>query len=387
MDGVVTNCPWMDDETRLLQEAAARFVEKEMLPHAQRWEDERQVDRDVWLRAGEAGLLLASIPPEYGGGGGTFAHDATIYQEICRAGLSSGAGVTYSISSCLIAHYILAYGTEAQKQRWLPRMASGELLGAIAMTEPGAGSDLQNIRTAAKPVEGGFLINGSKTYISNGQTADLIILVAKTDADAGARGISLIAIEPAKVQGFRRGRNLLKLGMHAQDTSELFFDDCFVPAENLLGEACGQGFAQLMNELAVERAIVALSSTVAIERAISLTNEFVRDRPLFGQRVWDFQNTQFKLAECQTLAIVARTFVDALIVRLLAGDLDAATAAAAKLWTTESLGKVADECLQLFGGAGYMCEYPISQIYADARVARIYGGSSEVMKLIVSRTL
>ncbi|MBL8651110.1 MAG: acyl-CoA dehydrogenase family protein [Sphingopyxis sp.] len=377
----------MDEETKLLQDAAARFVAKEMTPHADRWDRQRQIDRDVWLRAGEAGLLLASIPAEYGGGGGTFAHDATIYQEICRAGLSSGAGVCYSISACLIPHYILAYGTEGQKRQWLPRMAKGEIIGAIAMTEPGAGSDLQNIRTAAQAVDDGYRLNGSKTYISNGQTADLILVVAKTDPAAGAKGISLIAIEPANAEGFRRGRNLEKMGMHAQDTSELFFDDCFVPAANILGGVPGQGFGQLMQQLAVERMIVALSATVNMELAIAWTTAYARERPLFGKRLWDFQNTQFKLAECQTLAFVSRTFVDALMTRLLTGNLDAATAAAAKLWTTENLGKIADECLQLFGGAGYMSEYPISRLFADARVSRIYGGSSEVMKLIVARTL
>lgn len=380
-------CPWMDDEMAMLQDAAARFLQKEMTPHLEKWEAQGFVDRESWLKAGEAGLLCASIPTEYGGGGGTLGHEATIYQEIARAGLTGGFGAGHSVSSGIVAHYILAYGTEEQKQNWLPAMARGEVIGAIAMTEPGAGSDLQRIRTSGAKVQGGYLLNGSKTYISNGQTADLIVVVAKTDASAAAKGISLVVVEPRKATGFTRGRNLDKIGMHAQDTSELFFEDCFVPEENILGGAPGAGFVQLMQQLAWERTVIALSATVAMERAVELATEFARSRPMFGQQLMDFQNTQFKLAECKTYATVSRTFVDALMVRLLAGDLDPAVAAMAKLWTTETQGKVVDECLQLFGGAGYMTEYPISRLYTEARIARIFGGTSEVMKLIIARTL
>lgn len=380
-------CPWMDEEMLMLQDAAARFMQKEMVPNIEKWEKQGHVDRDAWLKAGEAGLLCAAIPTQYGGGGGTLGHEATIYQEIVRAGLSGGFGAGHSVSSGIVAHYILAYGTEEQKQTWLPAMARGEIIGAIAMTEPGAGSDLQGIRTTARKVDGGYAISGSKTYISNGQCADLILVVAKTDPDAGAKGISLLAVEPSKAEGFKRGRNLEKLGMHAQDTSELFFDECIVPEDNLLGGTPGRGFVQLMQQLAWERLVIALSATVAMESAVAITTEYVKQRPMFGQRLWDFQNTQFKLAECKTLATVARTFVDALMVRLLNGDLDPAVAAMAKLWGTEQQGKVVDECFQLFGGNGYMCEYPISRLYVEARIARIFGGSSEVMKLIVSRTL
>ncbi|MBO9499234.1 MAG: acyl-CoA dehydrogenase family protein [Novosphingobium sp.] len=362
-------------------------MQRELVPHLDKWEAQGVIDREAWLKAGEAGLLCASIPVEYGGGGGTEAHDLTIYQEIVRAGLGGGFGAGYTVSYCIVAHYILAYGTEAQKREWLPRMARGEIIGAIAMTEPGAGSDLQAVRTTALKVDGGYAISGSKTYISNGQCADLVLVVAKTDPTLGAKGMSLIAVEPAKVEGFRRGRNLDKMGMHAQDTSELFFDNCIVPEENILGGTPGMGFVQLMQQLVFERMLIVLGSIVAMEQAVDMTTAFVRERPMFGQRLWDFQNTQFKLAEAKTIAIVARTFADALITRMLADDLDPATAAAAKLWATENQGKVVDECLQLFGGAGYMNEYPISRLYTEARVARIFGGSSEVMKLIVSRTL
>jgi acyl-CoA dehydrogenase len=379
--------PWMDDEMALLQDACARFAQAELVPHIERWEQQGYVDRDAWRKAGEAGLLGAGIPVDYGGAGGSLGHELTIYQEIVGAGLSGGFGAGYSVSSGIVGHYILAYGTEDQKQRWLPGMASGEIIGAIAMTEPGAGSDLQRIRTTATKVADGYAISGSKTYISNGQTADLVIVVAKTDPAAAAKGISLVVVEPAITQGFRRGRNLDKIGMHSQDTSELFFEDCVVPEENLLGGVAGQGFVQLMQQLAFERMLIAIASIAAVEQAVALTVEFARDRPLFGQKLWDFQNTQFKLAECKTLATVGRAFIDTMIARLIAGDLDAGTAAQAKLWATETQGKVVDECLQLFGGAGYMTEYPIARLYADARVSRIFGGSSEVMKLIIARGL
>ena len=379
--------PWIDDELAMLQDHVARFVAREFVPHADRWRQARQVDRAAWLKAGEAGLLCASIPEAYGGGGGTLAHEALIHQELTRAGLAGGFGAGNSVSSAIVAHYILAYGTEGQKQRWLPRMARGELVGAIAMTEPDAGSDLQGVRTTARPVDGGYRLNGQKTFISNGQTADLIVVVARTGDEPGAKGLSLVAVEAAGADGFRRGRKLEKLGMHAQDTSELFFDDVFVPAANLIGETPGRGFGQLMHQLAWERMIIALDATVNMERAVQLTVDYVRERKMFGKALIEFQNTEFVLADAKTEATVARTLVDALMVRLLAGELDAATAAMAKLWTTETQCKVIDACQQLFGGYGYMAEYPITQLYADARVSRVYGGASEVMKLIIARTL
>ena len=379
--------PWIDEELSILQDHVARFLEKEFVPHRARWAREGVMDRSAWKKAAEAGILCASIPEEYGGGGGTRAHEAVIHQEMSRAGLGGSMGAGNSVSSAIVAHYILAYGTEDQKQRWLPRMARGELVGAIAMTEPGAGADLQAVRTAAKPVEGGYRISGQKTFITNGQTADLIVIVARTGDEPGAKGLSLVALETEGAEGFRRGRNLEKIGMHAQDTSELFFDEVFVPANNLIGETPGKGFTQLMNQLAWERMIIALDATVNMERAVRLTTEYVRERKAFGKRLIEFQNTEFVLADAKTEATVSRTFVDALMVRLLAGQLDAATAAMAKLWTTETQCKVIDACLQLFGGYGYMTEYPIAELYADARVSRIYGGANEVMKLIIARTL
>ncbi len=378
--------PWIDDELILLQDHVARFLQREFVPHAVRWRKEGRVDRAAWLKAAEAGLLCASIPEAYGGGGGTWAHEAVINQELARAGLAGGFGAGNSVSSAIVAHYILAYGTEDQKQRWLPRMARGEVIGAIAMTEPDAGSDLQGLRTLARPVDGGYRLSGQKTFISNGQTADLIVVVART-GEAGARGLSLLAVETDDAEGFRRGRALEKLGMHAQDTSELFFDDVFVPTGNLIGEAPGAGFVQLMHQLAWERMIIALTAAVNMERAVDLTVDYVRSRKLFGKALIEFQNTEFVLASAKTEATVARTFVDAMMVRLLAGNLDPATAAMAKLWTTETQCRVIDACQQLFGGYGYMADFPIAELAADARVSRIYGGASEVMKLIIARTL
>jgi acyl-CoA dehydrogenase len=378
--------PWIDDELAMLQEHAARFIAGELVPHRERWDREGQVDRAAWARAAEAGFLCASIPVEYGGGGGTLAHEAVIHQELSRAGLGGSFGTGNTIHSAIVAHYILAYGTEEQKQRWLPAMARGERIGAIAMTEPGAGSDLQNIRTRATPAQGGWLLNGAKTFISNGQTADLIVVVARTSEDKGAKGVSLLVLEAEGAEGFQRGRNLEKVGMHGQDTSELFFDDVFVASDNLLGGE-GGGFGQLMHQLAWERMIIALDAVVNMERAVALTTDYVRERKAFGRPLMDFQNTQFVLAECGTQATVGRTFADSLMVKLLAGQLDAISAAKAKLWCTEAQCKVIDACQQLFGGYGYMTEYPIARMFADARVSRVYGGANEIMKMIIARAL
>ncbi|GIK50955.1 MAG: acyl-CoA dehydrogenase [Alphaproteobacteria bacterium] len=377
---------WIDEELALLKEQVARFAEREMAPHAERWERERRVDRDAWSAAGRAGILCASIPEQYGGGGGNQAHEAIIAEELIRAGVGGGFGIGNGVSSGIVAHYILAYGDEAQKQRWLPAMARGELIGAVAMTEPGAGSDLQSIRTTAKREADAFVINGQKTFITNGQNCDLVVVVAKTDPTQGAKGISLIVVETAHCSGFERGKNLQKVGMHAQDTSELFFTDARVPAENLLG-AEGRGFIQLMEQLAWERLILALNATVMMERAVEITTAYVRDRTAFGQPLMGFQNTQFKLAECKTKAVVARALVDELMVKLLAGERDAVKAAMAKLWTSDTLGEVVDECVQLHGGYGYMAEYEIGRLWADARVMRIYGGANEIMKSIIARAL
>jgi acyl-CoA dehydrogenase len=377
----------MTEELSILRDQTRRFLERELAPHRERWEKAGVVDQDAWRKAGAAGLLCASIPEAYGGGGGTRAHDVVIAEEIGRAGLAGGFGAGAGVHSNIVAHYVLAYGSEAQKQRWLPAMASGELIGAIAMTEPGAGSDLQSIRTTARRDGDEYVLNGQKTFITNGQNAGLVFVVAKTDPEAGGRGISLLAVETADASGFRRGRNLEKIGMHAQDTSELFFDDVRVPAANLLGEAEGQGFRQLMVELAWERLSCAFGAVVAMEQAVELTSAYVKERKAFGKPLIDQQNTQFKLAEAKTHAVVARTFVDDLMMRLLAGELDPTLAAMAKWWTTDMQCKVIDECLQFFGGYGYMTEYPIARLYADARVQRIYAGSNEIMKMLIARTL
>ncbi|MGX1197476.1 acyl-CoA dehydrogenase family protein [Parvibaculum sp. MBR-TMA-1.3b-4.2] len=376
--------PWLNEELEILQDAVKKFYEREFVPHVEKWNDQGCVDRDAWLKAGEAGILCASIPEEYGGGGGTFAHEMVITQEQSRAGVG---GFGNSVHSGIVAHYVKAYGTEEQKKKWLPKMASGELVGAIAMTEPGTGSDLQGVKTTAKKDGNQYVLNGQKTFITNGQNADLICVVAKTDPEAGAKGTSLIMVETEEVEGFRRGRNLKKLGQKAQDTSELFFDDVKVPLTNLLGEDEGKGFIQLMQQLPQERLIIAVQACCAMEKAVALTAEYTKDRKAFGKSILDFQNTQFKLAECKTEATIARVFVDDCAVKLLDGKLDATTAAMAKWWTTEKENEIVDTCLQFFGGYGYMMEYPIAQMYADARIQKIYGGANEIMKMLIARTL
>ncbi len=374
--------PWMNEELRLLQDSAARFFSREFAPQMERWIEQGMVDRDAWRKAGAAGLLCASIPEAYGGGGGGFAHEAVIIQQQALAGV---VGFGNSVHSGIVAHYILAFGTEEQKKHWLPRMASGDAVAAIAMSEPGAGSDLQNIKTTARKDGNHYVINGQKTFISNGQTADLVVAVCKTDPSLGAKGTSLILVDTNEVEGFRRGRNLAKLGQKAADTSELFFDDVRVPQTSLLGLEEGKGFVQLMNQLPWERLIIALRAATQMQHAVDLTLDYVRDRKAFGKAIIEFQNTRFKLAECASIAKIARTFVDDCMVKLLAGELDGRTAAMAKWWVTDQQSKVLDECLQLHGGYGYMLEYPISRMYADSRVDRIYGGSNEIMKEIISR--
>jgi acyl-CoA dehydrogenase len=377
----------MTEELSILREQVRRFLDREFVPQRQGWEKDGVVGQDAWRKAGAAGLLCASVPEAYGGGGGTRAHDVVIAEEIGRAGLAGGFGAGAGVHSNIVAHYVLAHGSEAQKRRWLPAMATGELIGAIAMTEPGAGSDLQSIRTTARRDGEDYVVNGQKTFITNGQNAGLVFVVVKTDPEARSRGMSLIAVETASAPGFRRGRNLEKIGMHAQDTSELFFDDVRVPAANLLGEAEGQGFRQLMVELAWERLSCSFGAVVAMEQAVELTSAYVKEREAFGQPLIHQQNTRFKLAEAKTHAVVARTFVDELMMRLLAGELDPTDAAMAKWWTTDLQCKVIDECLQFFGGYGYMTEYPIARLYADARVQKIYAGSNEIMKMLIARTL
>lgn len=375
--------PWLDDELNLLRDAAGKFFDQEFVPENERWLKDGQVDREAWLKAGAAGLLCAEMPTEYGGGGGDYRHDTVIMEELLTRGLT---GFGNQVHSSIVAPYLHNYGDEAQRQRWLPGMARGELIGAIAMTEPNTGSDLQSIRTTAIRDGDEYIVNGSKTYISNGQNADIVIVVAKTDPNQGAKGISLVVVE-ADRPGFERGRNLDKLGQKAADTSELFFSDCRVPVTNRLGEEEGQGFIQLMQQLPQERLNIAQAAVVQTERAIEITTEFVSERKAFGQRVLDFQNTRFKLAECKTEALIGRTFVDQCVLKLMSKELDAATASMAKYWCTDKQCQIIDECLQLHGGAGYMDEYEISRMYADARVQKIYGGTNEIMKELIGRTL
>jgi long-chain-acyl-CoA dehydrogenase len=376
--------PWLTSELDLLADLTRTFFTKECAPNEERWAAQQHVDREIWAKAGELGLLCASVPEEYGGGGGTFAHEAVITLEQSRALAPSFGGLVHS---GIVAHYINAYGTEAQKRAWLPKMATGEMVAAIAMTEPGTGSDLQAVRTTAVRDGDEYVINGSKTFISNGFLCDLVIVVAKTDPAEGAQGVSLIGVETAGLPGFHRGRNLKKIGQHGQDTCELFFDDVRVPRSNLLGDAEGLGFIQLMQQLPQERLLLVVNGVATMERAVQLTVEYTKERTAFGQPIFSFQNTKFVLAECDTLVSVSWSFLDDCIEKHLAGELDIATAAKAKWWLTEQQCTVVDRCVQLFGGYGYMSEYPIARMYADSRIQKVYGGTNEIMKELIARTL
>ncbi|MDQ6526903.1 acyl-CoA dehydrogenase family protein [Nocardioides sp. LHD-245] len=375
---------WKDQSVQDLIETVQRFIRTEVVAHRETWERQRYVDRSVWRKAGELGLLCCSIPEEYGGGGGTIAHEFAIC-EVQGTALDTSWG--NMVHSGIVAHYILAYGTEEQKRAWLPVMATGEVIAAIAMTEPGAGSDLQAVRTKASVEGDDLVIDGSKTFISNGHNAELVLVVAKTDANAGARGISLILLDTRDAPGFSRGRILDKIGQHGADTSELSFEGVRVPRASILGGEPGAGFRQLMTQLAQERLLVATTAVGAMETALRETLEHVRQRRVFGQSLYNFQNTRFVLAETATTARIARTFLDSCIERHLAGNLDASTAAMAKWWLTEQHVRVVDGCLQLHGGYGYMREYPIGRMHQDARVQKIYGGANEIMKELVARSL
>jgi len=357
-----------------------RFFEREILPYHAQWEKDGVVPREAWKKAGAAGLLCPSVPEAYGGPGADFLYHACATEAQGRSG-ASGPG--FSIHSDIISPYILQHGSEAQKKRWLPGMVSGDVIAAIAMTEPGTGSDLQGIQTTAVRDGNDWVINGSKTFISNGQLADLCIVVARTDPDAGSRGFSLFLVESDR-EGYTRGRNLEKVGMKAQDTSELFFESVRVPHENLLGGE-GQGFQYLMQELAQERLSIALLATAGAEAALQWTIDYVAERTAFGKAIGSFQATRFKIAELATKVQATRSFIDQCTVAHTRGKLDIATAAAAKLWATEVQGDVVDAGLQLHGGYGYMWEYPIARAFADARIQRIYGGTSEIMKELISR--
>ena len=376
--------PWITEEHQQLQEMAARYIADKWVPRAAEFRAAGRMGPEVWREAGAHGLLCVSTPEAYGGGGGDFGHEAVLLLEQARANLAGWGG---GLHSAIVAPYLLRYGTEAQKQRWLPAMCRGEFITAIAMTEPGTGSDLQAVRTTARRDGEHYVIDGAKTFITNGGNANLVCVVCRSGAEAGARGVSLVFVETEAVQGFRRGQPLHKVGMHAQDTCELFFDAVRVPAANLLGGAEGQGFFQLMEQLPQERLIIAVSGVGAMERALADTIEYTKQRKAFGKTIWDFQNTRFKLAEVQSVLLAARALVDACMVAHLRGELDAARAALAKSWVSEQQCKVMDECLQLFGGYGYMMETPIAEMYVDARVQRIYGGTNEIMKELAARSM
>ena len=359
-----------------------RFIAEEVTPHHAQWERDGQVPRSLWRRAGELGLLCLTVPEQYGGAGADFSYSAIVVEEMARAGAT---GPLFYLHSDIVAPYLLHYGSEAQKQTWLPRMARGEVIGAIGMTEPGAGSDLAAIRTRAERDGDHWRINGQKIFISNGQIADLVLLAVKTNPALGTKGASLLLVEGDR-QGFSRGRRLEKVGMHAQDTSELFFTDVRVPADNLLGEE-GCGFRYMMNELPQERLLVAITAVAAMEAAVSWTQEYVSQRQAFGSSLSDKQTVRHRLVEAHANTLVARSFLNDCLRRHLSGQLDTTTASVAKFWTTEMQFSVLDNCVQLFGGYGYMREYPIARAWADARVQRIYGGTTEIMKEIVAREL
>jgi acyl-CoA dehydrogenase len=374
-----------DEEISIFADAVGKFF-KQAAPEkrVQTWRDNGQVEREFWNEAGAAGLLGVSVPTEYGGHGGDFRHDMVILDQQAKHGVD---GFAASLHNTIILPYLVRYGTEEQKKKYLPKLVTGELVSAIAMTEPGVGSDLQSITTTALKDGNGYRINGAKTYISNGQTADFIVVVAKTDPKERASGISLMLLETDGAEGFQRGKKLDKIGLDAADTSELFFEDVFVPAENVLGGKEGQGFYQLMGELAQERLVIAMGAATAIEKALEVTLEYVKSRKAFGQTIWDFQNTQFVLADLKARGTAARVFVNDCIAKLLKGELDVATAAMAKYWVTELQSEVVDKCLQLHGGAGYINEYPIAKMYRDGRITRIFGGSNEVMKMLIARSM
>lgn len=381
MEGIYSPA-WMTPEVAQFREAARRFAREHLEPTDLEWRADRQASRAAWRKAGELGLILPDVPEEYGGAGGTPAHAAVAFEAVAYSGNTGlGLGLNY-----IVGHYLLRYGTEAQKRRWLPGLASGEVVGAIAMTEPGTGSDLQAVRTRAERRGESYVINGSKIFISNGQLCDMVVVVTKTDPSQGSKGVSLIIVDAA-TPGFRRGKALDKLGMEGQDTSEMFFDDCTVPADCLLGGQEGRGFYQLMEQLAFERAQIAVNAVGAMTRAYDLALEYVKQRSAFGQALIDFQNTRFVLADVKATVLASSTFADLIVQKWIDGSLDPATASMGKFWLSERQGEVIDRCLQLFGGYGFMREYPIARLYADARAQRIYGGANEIQRELVGRTL